>query len=149
MNEVPNIDVADWWFNKVATYGLGLVFTAGVLGMLLWVCFVAIGLLKKWVPAWFESTISSQALMVSRVDRLCDTVECLHDTAHSTHEGVRHMGRAARIAAIQNRAKQNISPEILIHLDNAADALEQGPPKNHRHGDTWQQPEETHGDGPA
>lgn len=141
MDPSKQIDVVDWWINKAFTYGLGFVFTSVVLGLILWVVVVLIGIMRHWLPLWFASTINMQHEITTSVKELSDTVRCTHAHTHANHEGLRNSVRAARSYARANKQRLGIKSDVLIHLDNAADALE-NVEFNHSHDDRIEEEED-------
>src|SRR5882762_3567601 len=136
---VKQIDLVDWWINKAFTYGLGFVFTATVLGRILWVVVVIIGSRRKCRQLWFASTIEMQQGIRKSVSELSDTIRCTHSISHSTHEGVRHSVRAIRSHVRTNKQRLGIKSDVLVHLDNAVGALENVPEiaRDHYQEETW------------
>lgn len=123
MSSVNPTDVVDWWINKVGTYGLSFVFVACVLLLLLWVAISVIGIIKKHVPAWFESSMESHRRVAEAIEKLCETSDCVHDTTHRTHEGIKHAVRGVSSFATRNKSKFNIGSDVIIHFENSEEAL--------------------------
>lgn len=133
-----SVDLADWWINKAFTYGLAFVFTACVLGILIWIAVVVVGILRTWMPRWFESQIEMQEELCRTVKKVADGIDCVHTEAHATREGLRHTSRALRAYMRRNKARLKLPSDVMVHFDNATEALESS--ANHRHGeveDDW------------
>lgn len=133
LDSVPRspMDVADWWINKAATWGLSFVFLCCVLCILLYLAISLVGLAKCWIPKWFESSIESHERVAKAVDDLNETLVCIHEKTHSVHQGLKSINKGANSFVKRNKSKYDIGSEVLVHLDNAEDALEGG--KNHIH----------------
>lgn len=137
------IDAADWWFNKALTWGLSFVFLACVLFILLWAAISLVNIAKEWIPRWFQSSIESHQQLAKAVGNLCDVVDCIHERTHSIHEGVKHGTKAVGTYVRKNKSKLDIPSDVMVHLNNAQDAIEGG--TDHVH--SLQRREEEEGNG--
>lgn len=121
-----SMDVADWWINKAATWGLSFVFLCCVLCILLYIAVSVVGLAKQWIPKWFESSIESHERVAKAVDTLVETLDCIHEKTHSVHRGVRSAVKGVSTLIRKNKTKFNIGSDVMVYLDSAEEALESG-----------------------
>ena len=118
----PGLTALDKWIKWSSEYGASWVFMVVVLGILVYATVSAIGILKKWVPRWFEAKMASDKRIADRVDRMCDTIECVHDESHAVRAAASHVVDMA--AAYNKRAKEPWPSDVMIHLTNARKAFD-------------------------
>ena len=111
------LDVADWWINKAATWGLSFVFLALVLLIFLWVAVTFLSILKKWLPIWFESSINTQKRVAEAVEHLIASVDCTHHQVHSIHSGLKEGMRAVTTYVRKNKTRLGITSDALSFLE--------------------------------
>ena len=104
------------WMKLVSEYGLPLLFLACVMGLLLYVALIAVGLLKKWIPKWFESSIASHDRVAKAVENQCKILDNIHDHTHATKVAATHSIQAAK-------SYPDVPNEALVHLNSAENAL--------------------------
>lgn len=145
--QVPSnsLEVADLWINKVATWGLSFVFLSCVLLILLWMAVSFVSVVKEWLPKWFQSSIDSHERVAVAVENLSPTLECIHEKTHSVHQGMIHSVRGTNAYINRTKSKYNIGSDVLIHFNNAQDALERG--ANHVHRLQSDESQDTEGPG--
>lgn len=114
-----NTELFDWWLQRTAVYGLAFVFTAGVLLGILWVAYIIVGLLKKWVPLWFEAQIESHLAVVNGMKDLSKTLKAVHEDAKSTRSGLAHAMRAVDHHYARNEGEPRVTPLVAVHIRNA------------------------------
>lgn len=112
------------WMKLVGEYGLSYAFLACTVLILLYVAVTVVGLFKKWVPRWFESSIQSHERVAKAVEQQCDLLECIHEHTHATRSGAKHAVRAAK-------AYKELPSAVMVHFTNAADALDERVPNHH------------------
>lgn len=117
------IEVADWWINKVATWGLSFVFLACVLLILLYLALALVGISREWIPKWIKASIDSHEAVRTSIGRLERHLDCIHDNTHACKEGILHNTKAAAKFAAKNRSKYEISSDVFMHLESAQDVL--------------------------
>jgi hypothetical protein len=128
------MDAADWWINKVATWGLAFVFLACVLLLILWVAITFVGLARKFLPMWFESSIQSHNRVAKAVEDLTDSIDCIHQKTHAVHEGMRGIVKAGTSYLRTNKTRLGVASDVFIHMQNAQEALSRDfKNKNHHH----------------
>lgn len=132
MNGPTVMDATDWWINKALTWGLAFVFLSCVLLIFLWAAISFVSIAKIWIPKWFQSSIESHDRVAKAVDSLSETLDCIHEKTHSIHEGVRHGTKAAGTFARKSKSKYNIPSDVIVHLNNAQDAMEGGSDHVHK-----------------
>jgi hypothetical protein len=115
----------DYIVRQGAVLGLAFVFLAGVLALLLWVAASAIGLLKKWGPAWFSSSIQMQKSVASSMRRLARGVFAMYRRHDATHKATIHLTKAMSIYCTKNRQKLGISSDVIYHIQEAGRTLEE------------------------
>lgn len=123
MNGEPTVDSVDRWLKFTSNYGLSFVFLACFLLIILWLAITIIGLMKKWVPIWFASSIRTQKRTVVFLDQATDTLSCLHDKTHGLAETAYHITQAALTAA--RKGNEKFGSDVMVHLENAANSAEQ------------------------
>ena len=100
----------------VGEYGLPLLFLACFIGIVLYVALVTVGLFKKWVPKWFESSIASHERVAKAVEDQCRILDNIHDHTHATKVAATHSIQAAK-------SYKDVPSEALVHLNSAENAL--------------------------
>jgi hypothetical protein len=118
---------ADKWFQLVTTNGLAVVFTAGFLGIFLYIGLAAVGIFKRWVPPLFESQIKMNEKVCEAVDELKAAVACTHDKVHSLHSGTSKIAEAGFMYAESN----NLPKDVIGKLRDANYDLKQTSANSH------------------
>lgn len=126
------VDTADWWINRAATYGLSFIFLACVLLILLWTAISVVSVTREWVPKWFRSSIDSHVKVANAVDDLNETLACIHEQTHSIHQGAKHYIKGTSAFIRRNKSKYNVGSDVLVHFDNAEEALDKEASNVHR-----------------
>jgi hypothetical protein len=119
-------DVADWWIQKTAVYGLAFVFTACVLGLLIWLAMSLVNMLKIWIPRWFQSSIDSHTKVAVGVDRLTETLSCIHDQTQATRRGLSNLADAGTAFLERNKERLGVSSDVVLRVKDAQRTLKNG-----------------------
>jgi hypothetical protein len=121
------LTAADKWFKYVSEYGLSFAFLAATVGILIYSVLVVVGLLKAYLPKWFESSIQSHERVAKVVEQQRDLLKCIHQNGAATREGAKHFVKAAL-------AGKEFPSTVMVHLQNAQEALDKQ--DGHDHSDS-------------
>jgi hypothetical protein len=127
-------DVLNSWLRETAVLGLALVFLAVFLLGVLWVFYVVVTQLKKWIPLWFQTQIEERKRdsatlerMGLAMDRTEKVVALLAFNIGSIRSGVGGTVGALRAAvrgmSDEERARFGIDSDVVFELEGAVREL--------------------------
>ena len=131
----PDMDTIDRWVTLSANQGIAFVFTACVLLLIIYVTVVLVGLLKKWIPKWFEMSINSHERVCKAIDKLTESVECIHERTHHANSAAGKVLDAAHQHLSDPEVKQRlgIKSDGILKIRQARDELREGDNGRYRH----------------
>lgn len=119
------IDTTTKWMKLVGDYGVSYLFMGCTVGILLYIAWTTVALMKKWVPHWFESSIASHERVAKAVEQQCSLLECIHAQTRSTRNGAQHAVQAVK-------SFKDLPSSVLVHLQNAERSLDEAVPNHHK-----------------
>jgi hypothetical protein len=117
-------ETMDWWLQRTAVYGLAFVFTAGVLGIFLWMAVSVVAIAKKWVPMWFEASIAKQQRDSETLEGLEGLMGALVMSNSQTRAGLKHMANALRRVCKKDVLQRlGIDSDVIMEIESAQQEL--------------------------
>jgi hypothetical protein len=117
----------EWLARVGSVQGLAWAFLAGFLGITLYVAVIVVQQIRYWVPLRMRSALRRDNHIVKSLDKISDTLACMHDNSHDVKEGLQYL--SAGIGSYAERASQrlDIKSDTLMYFRNAQNVLQKQP----------------------
>jgi hypothetical protein len=122
---MPEKTILEWWLREGAVLGFALLFTAGVLLIILWTAVSAIKELKVWLPQWFKSKMAHDERICVAIEEQTGLMGCNHANLHRVRSANLRVVRAlnAHLKNKENRDRLGISSDVIVELNRAEETL--------------------------
>ena len=104
-------------------YGLAFVFTAGVLGSILRVTFIATNLMREWVPKYIAAKIDSEKRLSKAVELMQEDLRCVHDRTHASNQATILLSEAFEPSIVKHQHQIGIDKEGVDKVKRARSQL--------------------------